>query len=1179
MNFHHYLHIRMNKIFAQLLLSLIVCFPLFSQQLAYVDSKEFLQEERARTKNIEYFLDEIEKKYGVNFVYEPNVLKHIIVTYTLPKNNKKTLSKLLNEVILPKGLTYQKISDKNYVIKKVKPTKQSSNTPVQAIAINGKVTDVENLGIPGVTIVEKSTQNGTISDVNGDFKLLVQDNNAILVFTSVGFESLEIAVGNQTQINVTLVENLTQLEEIVVTAVGIEVDKASLAYSINNVDTEALLRSKETNLVSALSGKVAGVQIINSSGSPGASATIRIRGSRSLTGSNGPLFVIDGVPVSNSSSANGTAGVDNSNRAIDINPNDIEKLTVLKGPSATVLYGSRAANGAVMITTKSGSKGSAKIEFNSSFGISQVNKLPAKQTMYAQGIPDGGLFRYKGPETGENNSWGPLISELEFDGDESYPYDMNGNLVPVGTGNGVPANAYNDYETFFIKGNTFDQNLSVSGGNSALRYYFSAGHLSQTGVVPNATFKRTSIRSTLQATLTEKLTAGVSATYVNSGGNRIQRGSNISGVTIGLFRNPATFDIGNGKTGKEAANDPSSYIFLDNTQRSYRGNGGYDNPFWVVNNNPYEDNVDRIMGNVNVGYQLLPWIKLSYKLGLDNFTDSREIGWDVNSSSQPFGRVSQTIRLSNRLNSDFLVLINKDINEDINIGATLGHNYYQRHFESKRASGNNFSIPGFFDISNASEIEASRSILNEKIVGVFGDVKIGYKNMLYLNLSARNDWASSLPKDANSLLYPAGGIGFEFTELIPEIQNVVSYGKLRVSYGKVGNTPSIYQTNTYYSTAVIDGDNLLAANDFPFNGVNGFERSGRKANPEIRPEFTTTLEIGGDFKFFKNRIGLDATYYNAFTNDALVTATLSAASGYASIQRNAGDIENEGIEISLTGVPLKSTNGLNWNVGVVFSRNVSLVKALPDKIESIDLASFTALSSVNKVGYPYGSLSGTRYKRDVQNRMVIGADGWPLIDTEQGVIGDPNPDWTMGINNELEYKGIRLSFFWDIKKGGDMWNATKGVMSYLGVSEESGDQRTVVGYVYDGVVADANGNPTEQINSIPVDFANPALDLSGIKWRKNGFQGLAENYIEDASWIRLREVTLAYYLPQNMLDKIKIFSSASISFYGRNVLLFTKYSGIDPETNLRGASNAQGWDYFNMPNTREFGTTLNLIIK
>lgn len=1173
MKYLYFLHATKFKMMVHLILVLGVYFPLYPQQLAYASTKYQVE----NTKSIASVLDDIKKLYNVNFVYEPHLLKGISVTNPSSKSNKKPLSKVLEKLLTPHGLVHDKISEKDYVIKKRVEEKQSKvlfNQNIE-IEVSGQVVAADDgYGIPGVNVVEKGTSNGTITDVEGNFKMTLPSNESTLTFTFIGYKSQDVTVGDQSVINIIMKPDVQQLNEVVITAVGIEADKASLSYSISNVDTDALVKSREPNLISAMSGKVAGVQVISSSGAPGASATIRIRGSRSLTGSNGPLFVIDGVPVSNSSSGNGSAGVDNSNRAIDINPNDIEKMTVLKGPSATVLYGSRAANGAVMITTKSGKKGKAKITFSSDFGISEVSQLPPMQKLYAQGRPNGGVFEYRGPETRNNNTWGPLISELEFDGDDQYLYDQNGRLVSTGTGNGVPAKAYDKYGAFFVKGTSFDNNISVSGGNDAIRYYFSLGNLKQNGVVPNADFARTSVKSNIQADLTDKLRAGVSTTYVNSGGNRIPRGSTISGFTVGLFRNTTTFDIGNGKTGQAAADDPSSHIFPDKTQRAYRGNGGYDNPFWVVNRNPYVDDVSRVLGNVNLTYELFPWMKLSYKIGLDNFTDNRDFGWDVNSSSQTFGTVAQAVRISSRINSDFLILINKDLNEEFNLAATLGHNYFDRHFESKTSQGSNFSTPGFFDISNASEIESSRFISNEQIFGAFADVKLGYKNILYLNLSARNDWSSTLPEDDNSLLYPAGGIGFEFTELIPDLRNIISYGKFRVSYGRVGNTPSTYQTNTYFDTADIDGDNLLSANSFPFNGTNGFERSGRKGNANIRPEFTTTFEIGGDFKFLNGRIGLDATYYNAFTKDALVTTTLSAASGYTSIQRNAGNIENKGIEISLTGTPIESDNGLNWETGVIFSVNKSLIKALPDDVERVNLASFSALSSINTVGESYGVLSGTRYQRDAQSNKIIGPDGWPLIDTEQGIIGDPNPDWTMGVSNTLSYKGVALSFLWDIKQGGDMWNGTKGVLDYLGVSKESGDLRTVTGHVFEGVLAD--GSP----NTIPVDFANPAAGLSGIKWRKAGtLLGLAEDNIEDTSWIRLREVTLSYDLPKSILDKARAFSSVSISAYGRNLLLFTDYSGIDPETNLRGSSNAQGWDYFNMPNTKGYGLSLKLVIK
>ncbi len=1046
----------------------------------------------------------------------------------------------------------------------------------QGRTVTGKVTSAENgTGLPGVNIVLKGTATGTITNEAGSYSLEIPGREGTLVFSYIGFVRQEIPLGNNSVINVQLEVDHKQLDEVVVTAVGIEANKRQLGYSIQDIKADEVVRARETNVVSALSGKAAGVQVVSSSGSPGASANIRIRGNKSINGDNSPLFVVDGVPIDNSSSGNGTGGVDNSNRAVDINPNDVESISVLKGPAATALYGIRAANGAVIITTKRGKSGKPVITYNSAFSLEQVNRLPERQSQYAQGSIRNGVYVYRGPETEESNSWGPLISELEYNGDAGYPYDRNGALVPAGSGNGVSAQAYDPYETFFVTGNTSDNNLSVSGGGERTTYYFSAGRLYQTGVVPNADFARNSFKSTITSQLTDKLSAGISATFVNSGGNRIQRGSNVSGVMIGLLRNTPTFDIGNGKKGKEAANDPATYMLPDGKQRAYRGNGNYDNPFWSVERVPYRDNVNRIIGNVNFEYRFLPWLRLRYKLGLDHFTDRRNFAWDVNSSSELTGAVQQVARFSNDLNSDLLLLVEKNLSKTINLNATLGHNYFSTQFINQTAEGRNLASPGFFNISNAATVQASQSNSRRKLVGVFGDLKVSYRNIVHLNLTGRNDWSSTLTKGNNSFFYPTASLGVEFTELFGMTNNtVLPYGKIRVSYGQVGNDAAIYSTNSYYGSANVDGDNLVPSNQFPAFGVNAFERSSTLGNPDLKAERTSTFEVGGDFKFLRGRIGLDLTYYNAVTTDQIVDVTISSTTGYTQITQNAGTIENKGIEIALSATPVQTSN-FTWDMNLNFTRARTMVTKLP--VPVISLQSFSALSSLIIKGQPYGILSGTRYLRDGTGRLVIGTDGWPLIDPVQGIVGNPNPDWLASLQNTFSFKGFSLLALLDVRRGGDIWNGTLGSMGNFGTSKESGDQRTVTGYVFDGVLADRSGNPTEIINTTPVDFANPANPLGTNKWRRYGALGLAEEYIEEGSWIRLRELTLAYDLPSKLLDKTFI-SGAKISVYGRNVFLLTDYKGVDPETNLSGDSNAVGWDYFNLPNTRSVGASLQITL-
>jgi TonB-linked SusC/RagA family outer membrane protein len=1038
----------------------------------------------------------------------------------------------------------------------------------QEKVVEGTVLDGEGAPLPGVTVVVKGTSTGAVTDIDGKYKVSVPEGSTALLFKFVGFETQEVEIGSMSTIDVTMKQDATELDEIVVTAVGIEANKRALGYSVQNVGGDELVQSRETNIVNSLNSKVAGVTVVSSSGSPGASSNIRIRGSKSLNRSSAPLFVVDGVPIDNGGTAGGVDDVDFSNRAIDINPNDVASVTVLKGPAATVLYGIRASNGAIIITTKRGESGKAKIEYTSAVSMDRVNKLPEFQQEYAQGRPVGGVFTYRGPETGEGNTWGPHVSDLEYNGDTDYIYEPRyGKIVPKGTGNGQAVKTYNNAENFFKTAASTENNISVKGGNDQSNYYFSVGHLNQTGIVPNADFKRTSFRVNVSSKLTEKLTAGMQANYVNSGGNRIQRGSNISGVALGLFRTTPTFDNGLGKTGQEAADFRDAYQFLDGTQRGYRG-GIYDNPYWVVNNNPFKDDVNRVMGNVSLAYEFLPWLTASYKLGLDHYTDRRNQAFDVNSASLPDGYVYQQFGMSTDINSDFLLMLNKDINEDITLNATVGHNYYHTRGETHATQGNTLGAPGFFHISNATDQLGFRTYSERKLMGAFIDTKLSYRDMIFFNFSGRNDWSSSLPEQNNSFFYPAVSLGWDFTETFGLANNeIFSYGKVRASWGQVGNDAPVYSTSPYFNSASTSGDGFISANSFPAYGVNAFERSTLLPNPDLKPETTETIEIGGEFKFLRGKIGVDVTYYNAVSKDLIITIPVPASTGYLSVVSNAGEISNKGIELVLTANPVKLSNGFNWDIDLNFTRNRNIVEKLPGG--DLGLAGFTSVSSIAREGEFYGSILGNSWQRNDQGQKVIAANGWPLVDPTKQLIGNPNPDWVAGFRNTVSWKGLSLSALLDLRQGGDVWNGTIGILHNFGVTQLSAEQRNIRGFLFDGVTAE--GNP----NDVVVDFANPKDGIGAIKWQRYGFGEVAEDNVEDASWVRLRELTVSYNLPSSLFDKVFV-SSASISLTARNLFLITEYSGIDPETNLTGSSNGIGLEYFGMPNTKSFGANLRV---
>lgn len=1042
--------------------------------------------------------------------------------------------------------------------------------------ISGTITDDSGEALPFANVFVEGTTVGTTTDIDGNYTLKVPEGATNIVVAYTGYGDQILTIGDSNTLNCIMSEG-EFLDEVIVTAVGLEANRRSLGYAVQNVGSEEILAAKEVNLVNALSSKIAGVTVVSSAGSPGASSNIRVRGSTSINGNNDPLFVIDGVPIDNSEDGNTVDGVDQSNRAIDINPNDIEQMTVLKGAAATALYGVRAANGAVIITTKKGVAGRPRVTLSTSYSADQYNKLPERQSTYAQGragadLDGDGLGdpNYRGPETFEGFSWGPAISSLEYDGDSEYGFNQNGRLVPAGTvNNGIPARAYDPY-TFFKTGSTYDVNLAIQGGSEKINYYISAGRLGSTGIVPNADFQRNSFRLTTDAFLTDKLSVGFSANYINSGGSRIQRGSNLNGVMLGLLRTTPTFDNGNGLEGQEAADAVSTYELADGSQRSYRA-GVYDNPYWTANKNPFNDAVNRLIGYASAKYEFTDWLALSYKLGTDFFTDRRLGAFDLNiykPAGAVFnaGSVYQSFRESRDMNSDFLVLLSPKLTDKLGLNLTLGQNIFDTRVADQFSNGTDISIPNFYNISNAANVTTGDDFAQKRIFAVFGTADLSYDDYLFLNLTARNDWSSSLPKDNNNFLSYSASLGFAFTELLDLPSNsFLQYGKLRASYGKVGNDAPIYSTTNYFNQAFSGGDGFITGIEFPAYGVNAFEQSSILGNANITPETTTSYEVGAEFKFLKDRLGFDITYFSSESKDQIIEVQLPATTGFTDFVQNAGVITSKGIELVAYGTPLKLGDKFRWDIDLNFTKIENDVDSLAPGIEDIFLEGFTATSSRVVAGQPYGAIFGSGYQKDDDGNTLIGADGWPIQDPETNVYGDPNPDWTMGLRNSFTIlEGIKLTALLDIRQGGDMWCGTCGVMNYFGTTKETGDRRNDV-VVFEGVLAD--GTP----NNIPVALYDSD---SGINYyTRYGFGGLTEQNIYDTSWIRLREVSVGYDVPAKMLNNMP-FERLNLTLTGRNLWLNTNYPGIDPETNLTGSSNGIGLDYFNMPNAKSYNVSL-----
>ena len=1045
----------------------------------------------------------------------------------------------------------------------------------QEKTISGTVSDQSGLPLPGVNIIVKGTSRGTQTDFDGNYSINVSTGD-VLTFSYLGLQTQEIKVGASNTINATMLEETATLDEVVVTAIGISRKEKELGYNVQSVSAEAISIRPNADLVNSLSGATSGVQVVSSSGEAGSSTFITIRGSSSITGNNQPLFVVNGMPIISGGGGiglggnSGVGGVNTSSRTIDLNPNDIASLSVLKGGAATALYGVRAANGAIIITTKSG-KGlsSMKVELTTSVGIDKISRTPARQKKYAQGV--NGVWA-----GGNANSWGPEISSLEYDGDSSYKWDPFGRLVPKGTGNGNPARYYDPFD-FFRTGTIIDHNLSISNGSDTGDYFFSISNREQQGIIPNNDYGRTTVRLNASTKLWNNVTFGADLAYTNSRAVQIQKGSNVSGIMLGLLRTATTFD------------NSAGYEFPDGTQRNYRNGGGYDNPYWVANNIKFDEDINRFTGNVNIKVKFNELLTLQYNGGIDWFNRRWVNQFKIGSRNFPDGFLGEFYSFQSVINSDLLLILQKDITENFDVSLTLGNNFYSSYYKDLYGDANGLEIPDYYNLNNSSNNSTNTATTQYRTMAVFADLQLSFMDMLYLGLTGRNDWATTMPENKDTAFYPSASLGFVFTQIEGlKNGNILSFGKLRASAARTANIAPAYQTANNF-VAAVTADGWTNGVNFPFLGQTGFSVSPNLGNPNLKHETQDSWEVGTDLRFFKNRYGIDFTYFNNKNKDLLLPVPIAPSSGFRTVFLNAGTMESKGIEISANATPLQSKD-FKWNLNANFTKFTNKVTSLAEGVDNVFLGGFTEPQVRAVVGLEYRSIYGLDWTRDSEGNILINddptdayRDGYPWTNNTQGLvpIGDFNPDWTANITNTFKYKNWGLSFLIDIKSGGMMYNGTAFAMNFFGVSE-----RTVNREVY----YDSNGaidfNQTPPENLVVMNGVYGHLDSNGnvvssgvknvtpVVLDQAWFTGQGSNFgggptsaaMEPADWVRLREITLSYDLP-----KIAGFiTSGQIYFTGRNLWIDTPYSGIDPETNLSGATNAQGMDYFNSPGTKSY---------
>ncbi|MCW3468003.1 SusC/RagA family TonB-linked outer membrane protein [Chitinophaga nivalis] len=1060
------------------------------------------------------------------------------------------------------------------------------------VLLKGKIIDLQtHQPLIGATIRFKNGSGGTITDENGNYKL--QFKGALpqtILVGFVGYQPRELEI-YETQVQAEIALRTRQLlSEVVVTAVGIKSTTRSLGYSVGEVKGQTLTDSREPNVVAALSGKVPGVQISNSGGSPGGSASVRIRGNSSLLGNNAPLFILDGVPVDNSvqdilgNITNALSLATPSNRAIDINSEDVASLTVLKGPAAAALYGIRAANGAVIISTKRGSQlthDKWQVSYTGSITMDERNRrVQPRQQTFTNGL--NGTYILPGLP-GSDENWGALIDTLTYSNIPSR-FDKNGQIVGKShpASNGQPLNRYNNIDNFFVKGWTRDHNISAYGHTGNAGYYLSYGNLYQTGIIPTTDFYRQTVRLNVDYAVTDRLKITGGINYVQSGANnRALMGGFNTNVVRSLINSPANFDITNGHS--DAWRQEDAYKLPPTTakpwgdSRSYANGRGWDNPYWSLNMNPQKDQTNRFIGFAEASYELRSWLRATFRAGIDNYTDVRKGGFSRGSSGVATGTINDVNYGRRDINTDFILSAQRQLGKNIGLTVILGHNFYNSWRNQVNTRGDGLNVPGNFNIANAATSLTFNQTIRRKLVAGYGDIKLDYKQWLFLELTGRNEWTSTLPQGRNAFFYPSVGSSLVFTEALPLNWGVLNFGKVRATFAEVGNDADPYALQTYYNPTRLSGW-IQSSISFPFNNQPGLslgnqigELSGVLGNPALKPERIQTWEVGTELHFFKNKTILDAVYYHNTSRDQIIPVSLPASTGALYDLRNAGVIVNRGIEASLQQEVIRRKY-FEWNTTLFFAKNISNIAALAEGLNSVSLGGVW-MEARAMVGQPYGVFYGLDVKRNEQGEVLIDDNptaggkanpnyGYPIVNTAFTRIGDPNPKFNAGWRNEFKLGNVQLSFLLDTRYGFDIFNAPRLQMVFNGVDLSTENRGSTT--VFEGITA-SKGTP----NTIPAilsqDWYRRTFDIPGLYVEKNLY------------WIKLKDINLTYRLPERWTRPAHI-QKASLTLTGRNFLLATNYSGSDPDLGMRnGLSNFSGIDFWTTPNTRSYGAAVNIV--
>lgn len=1081
----------------------------------------------------------------------------------------------------------------------------------QERTVSGRVTSSDDgAALPGVNVVVKGTTSGTVTDADGKYTINVPSAGAVLVFSFIGLQSQEVVVGERTVVDVPMVSDIQQLSEVVVTAIGIEREKKALGYSVASVNSQNLQQRSEVDPLRALQGKMAGVNITGAGGSPGQSTKINIRGISSLTGNTQPLFVVDGVPFDNSVNSNTTQGSSGedagrntvfSNRAFDLDPNNIESISVLKGAAAAALYGSRATNGVIIVTTKAAKKGSRKgmeVNFASSLNFEEISGIPDYQDVYTQGsnqVYNGAFIGNWGAPfanhvdainskygTNYGKSYGvytagPNAGQPYPEGTGPHPYaNRYPSLLQFRDADGqplaVPIVPHDIIGGFFEKGKTTENAITISNGSEKMNMNASISRMDQTGIIPNSGASRTNLSFGGNGELENGLIIAGNVNYVNTTQYSPQSGASAftdyyggqgsGSIYARLFYLPRNFNL-------------NGYPFenpVDGSNLFYRA---LDNPRWIAKYNEYTSKVNRVYGALSVGYDITDWLNVQLRGGMNTYTDRRTDVVRSGGINSPLGYVISDVLTNTEQDYNLIFTVQKDLNEDFALRAIVGGNANQRSFVRTRVTGTEIISDGLntglykLD-ATASQIANSDYTSLRRLTSLFTDVSLSFKDFLFLNLSGRNDWSSTLPQDNNNYFYPAASVSLVLSDVV-SMPSFINMAKVRAAAAKVGSDANVYQTSTNYVIGV------------PFTGAAKFNRaslSNTLGNPGLKPEFTTEYEGGIEMQFLSGRIGFDLTYFTRTSTDQIISAALPRSTGFTQQIINFGELDNKGWELALNATPVKLSNGFTWDMSVAYTRiRSTVVDAGPTK-EIIVGGPGTSLATIHRNGKPYGQIFGTKNARSADGQLLIDPNtGMPFVLQDSEIIGDPNPDFTLGWNNTFSFKGVSLRALIDWKQGGDFYSFTGASLLLRGQLKQSIDReglRVVPGILgntqtYEPIL-DSEGaqiKNTIAVTAFDSHFSNG--------W---GAYGADEVNIYDGTVIRLREVSLGYSLPKSVLSKTP-FGAVSISVSGRNLWWnapnVLQDLNLDPEV-LGGTAgtNVQGFEYGAAPTTRRYGVNLNL---